>query len=330
MMARGMLVIAEQRQGEIRRATLEALSEASRLAGKTDGEVWALLLGDKIKGKAALLAQYGASRVLVADDAKLAGYSGEGYANVAKKVCDDLSPEFIFLAATSTGKDLAPRLAAKLVTGLVSDAVATEVSDGELVLTKPIFAGKALVNLKITSSPQVVSLRPKVMALAEADASKTAQVEDVALAGLLDKIGTTVVKTTVTATGRPDVSEADVIVSGGRGIKGPEHFKMLEDLADLFGAGVGASRAAVDAGWRDHQDQVGQTGKTVTPNLYIACGISGAIQHLAGMLSSKCIVAINKDPEAPIFQVCDYGIVGDIFEVVPLLTEEYRAVKSQG
>ena len=329
-MARGMLVIAEQRQGEIRRATLEAMSEAARLAEKLDGVVWALLLGDKIKDKAALLAQYGASRVLVADDAKLANYSGEGYANVAKKVCDDLGPEFIFLPATSTGKDLAPRLAAKLVTGLVSDVIATEVCDGELVLTKPIFAGKALVNLKITSSPQVVSLRPKVMPLAEADASRTAQVEDVALAGLLDKIGTTVVKTTVTATGRPDVSEADVIVSGGRGIKGPEHFKMLEDLAALFGAGVGASRAAVDAGWRDHQDQVGQTGKTVTPNLYIACGISGAIQHLAGMLSSKCIVAINKDPEAPIFQVCDYGIVGDIFEIVPLLTQEYRAVKSQG
>jgi electron transfer flavoprotein alpha subunit len=323
-----MLVICEQRQGEIRRVTYEALSEASRLASALDGEVWALLVGDKVRGKAQDLTRYGARKVMVAEDARLAAYSVEGYANVARKACEDLKPDFVFLPATATGKDLAPRLAAKLTAGLASDVIAAEVSGGQLVLTRPIFAGKALISLRVTSTPQVVSFRPKVMALAEPDASLAAEVADLPVAGLLDQIRTTVTKVTETATGRPDVSEADVIISGGRGIKGPEHFKMLEDLADLLGAAVGASRAAVDAGWREHQDQVGQTGKTVTPNLYIACGISGAIQHLAGMLSSKCIVAINKDPEAPIFQVCDYGVVGDIFEIVPLLTEEYRSKKS--
>jgi len=327
-MARGMLVICEQRQGEIRRVTYEALSEASRLASALDGEVWALLVGDKVRGKAQDLARYGARKVMVAEDTRLAAYSVEGYANVARKACEDLKPDFVFLPATATGKDLAPRLAAKLTAGLASDVIAAEVSGGQLVLTRPIFAGKALISLRVTSTPQVVSFSPKVMALAEPDASLAAEVADLPVAGLLDQIRTTVTKVTETATGRPDVSEADVIISGGRGIKGPEHFKMLEDLADLLGAAVGASRAAVDAGWREHQDQVGQTGKTVTPNLYIACGISGAIQHLAGMLSSKCIVAINKDPEAPIFQVCDYGVVGDIFEIVPLLTEEYRSKKS--
>jgi electron transfer flavoprotein alpha subunit len=329
-MARGMLVICEQRQGEIRRTTFEALSEASRLALKLDGAVSALLIGDKIKDRAATLAHYGAATVLVADDPRLAAYSVEGYAGVAKKVCDDLKPEFVFLPATALGKDLAPRVAAKLGAGLASDVIAAEASGNDLVLTRPIFAGKALISLKVTSKPQVVSFRPKVMPLAEANQSLKAEIKEVALAGLLDNIRTTVTETRQTATGRPDVSEADIIVSGGRGIKGPEHFKMLEELADLMGAAVGASRAAVDAGWRDHQDQVGQTGKTVTPNLYIACGISGAIQHLAGMLSSKCIVAINKDAEAPIFQICDYGVVGDIFEIVPLLTQEYRASKSGG
>ena len=327
-MARGILVICEQRQGEIKRVTYEALSEASRLAAALDGEVWALLIGDKVKDKATALAHYGAKKVWVAEDARLGSYSVEGYAAVAGKACADLKPDFVFLPATATGKDLAPRLAAKLGAGLASDVIAVEASGGDLVLTRPIFAGKALMSLKVTSTPQVASFRPKVMALAEADTSLTAEVADLPHTGLIDQIRTTVTKTTETATGRPDVSEADVIISGGRGIKGPEHFKMLEDLADLLGAAVGASRAAVDAGWRDHQDQVGQTGKTVTPNLYIACGISGAIQHLAGMLSSKCIVAINKDPEAPIFQICDYGVVGDIFEIVPLLTEEYRSVKS--
>ena len=328
-MPQGILVICEQRDGDIKRSTHEALSEASRLATALGGEVAALLVGQNVKPKAASLAAFGARRVFVADDARLAGYAADAYVNVAKKVCDDLKPGLILLPATATGKDLSPRLAARLGAGLASDVIKLEPADGGVVATRPIFAGKALQTLRVTSAPQVITLRPKVMALAAPDASAAADVQDVALDGLLDVIRTTVTKTEKAATGRPDVSEADIIVSGGRGTKAPENFKVLEDLADLLGAAVGASRAAVDAGWRDHQDQVGQTGKTVTPNLYIACGISGAIQHLAGMLSSKCIVAINKDPEAPIFQVCDYGIVGDLFEILPLFTEECRAVKSR-
>jgi electron transfer flavoprotein alpha subunit len=329
-MARGILVICEQRDGEIKRVTHEALSEASRLAAALGGEVAAVLVGDKVKPKAASLAPFGAKKVFVADDARLGGYAVEAYTNVAKKVCDELKPELILIGATALGKDLAPRLAARLGAGLASDVIRVEVADGGLTLTRPIFAGKVLLSLKVTAQPQVISLRPKVMALAEPNSALVAEIADVALDGCLDNIRTTITRTEKAATGRPDVSEADIIVSGGRGTKAPENFKILEELADVMGAAVGASRAAVDAGWRDHQDQVGQTGKTVTPNLYIACGISGAIQHLAGMLSSKCIVAINKDPEAPIFQVCDYGIVGDLFEIVPLFTEEYKAVKSRG
>jgi electron transfer flavoprotein alpha subunit len=326
-MSKAILVIAEQRGGEIRKVTHEALSEGSRLAVAVGGEVSALLLGKGVKDKAASLAHYGARTVYVADHERLSAYSVEAYCNVTKKVCDDLKPGWVIMPATSLGKDLGPRLGAKIGAGLASDIVSTEVSDGHLVVTRPIYGGKVLMRLKVTSEPQVITIRPKVMPISEPDTSLTAEVKHVDVSDLVDEVRTSVKETIRTASERPDVSEADVIVSGGRGMKGPENFSMLEGLADLLGAAVGASRAAVDAGWREHQDQVGQTGKTVTPNLYIACGISGAIQHLAGMLSSKCIVAINKDPEAPIFEICDYGVVGDLFEIVPLLTQEYKSMK---
>jgi electron transfer flavoprotein alpha subunit len=326
-MAQSILVIAEQREGEIRKVTYEALSEAARLAQAVGGEVAALLIGSNVKEKAASLGHYGAKKVFVADDDRLAAYSGQAYCEVSAKVCSDTNPALVLTSATSAGKDLAPRLAARLGLGLVSDAIAVEATDGDLTVTRPIYAGKALINLRITSQAGIISLRPKVMEISEPDTSLAADVEDVDLGGLLENIGTKVVEIKKAASARPDVSEADIIVSGGRGLKAPEHFSILEELADLLGAAVGASRPAVDSGWRDHQDQVGQTGKTVTPDLYIACGISGAIQHLAGMSSSKCIVAINKDPEAPIFGVCDYGLVGDIFEIVPLITQECKALK---
>ncbi|MFH1314691.1 MAG: electron transfer flavoprotein subunit alpha/FixB family protein [Candidatus Eisenbacteria bacterium] len=327
-MAQTILVIAEQREGEIRKVTYEALSEASRIAQATGGEVAALLMGSNVKDKAGSLSHYGARAVFVADDDRLATYSGQAYCDVVRKVCDDVAAGLIVMPATATGKDLAPRLAARLRAGLASDVIAVEASDGGLVVTRPVYAGKALVNLSITSKISVISLRPNVMEISEPDLSITTESKDVDLGGLLENVGTKVIETKKPTSGRPDVSEADIIVSGGRGLKAPEHFSMIEDLADLLGAAVGASRPAVDSGWRDHQDQVGQTGKTVTPDLYIACGISGAIQHLAGMSSSKCIVAINKDPEAPIFGICDYGLVGDVFEIVPLITQECKDLKS--
>jgi electron transfer flavoprotein alpha subunit len=327
-MAQTILVIAEQREGEIRKVTYEALSEASRLAQPMGGEVVALLIGNNVKDKADSLGHLGAKTVFVADDDRLAAYSGEAYCAVAGKVCDDITPGLIITSATATGKDLAPRLAARLGAGLVSDVVAVEISNGDLVVTKPIYAGKALVNLSITSPVRMISLRPKVMPVSEPDTSLRPEIRDVDPRGLFENVRTRVVEMKKAASARPDVSEADIIVSGGRGLKAPEHFSILEDLADLLGAAVGASRPAVDSGWRDHQDQVGQTGKTVTPDLYIACGISGAIQHLAGMSSSKCIVAINKDREAPIFSICDYGLVGDVFEILPLMTQECKALKS--
>ena len=320
-----MLVICEQRQGKIRRVTLEALSEASRIAGGLDAEVHALLLGNGVRDEAASLAPYGASVVHVADQPALDTYAGVGYARVAAAVARDIKPEIIMLGATAVGKDLAPRLAARMGVGLGSDVTAVAVSAGEITVTRPIFAGKILAEVMIASTPKIISLRPKIMDVAEPDPSRSCEIRNVETDGMLADLGTVVKGINLTARERPDVAEADIIVSGGRGMKTPENFGMLEELAAVFGAAVGASRPAVDSGWRGHEDQVGQTGKTVNPDLYIACGISGAVQHLAGMSSSKCIVAINKDAEAPIFEIADYGIVGDLFEVVPLLTQHLRA-----
>ena len=222
------------------------------------------------------------------------------------------------------GRDLAPRLAAMLGVGLASDCVSFEIHDGRLVATRPIFAGKALAKVKLGGDPQIATLRPNVLAAPEPDLGAAATVEPIA--AITDGVRAKVVEIAGVGEGEIDVAEADIIVSGGRGVAGPEGFAPVTSLAKTLGAAVGASRAAVDAGWIEHSHQVGQTGKTVTPNLYIACGISGAIQHLAGMKTSKVIVAVNKDPEAPIFKIANYGIVGDLFDVVPLLDKEFQAL----
>jgi electron transfer flavoprotein alpha subunit len=222
------------------------------------------------------------------------------------------------------GKDLAPRLAARLGVGLATDCTGLEIDDGRLLATRPIFAGKALAKVKLADDPQMATVRPNVLAAPEPDASKTANVEAVeAVAG---EIRAKVVDIVGAGEGEIDVAEADIIVSGGRGVGGPEGFAPVRSLAKTLGAAVGASRAAVDAGWIEHSHQVGQTGKTVTPNLYIACGISGAIQHLAGMKTAKVIVAVNTDPEAPIFKLANYGIVADLFDVVPAMEEEFAKI----
>lgn len=284
----------------------------------------ALLLGSAVKDEAGSLAPYGARVVHVADRPALDSYAGVGYARIAAAISQDIEPEIVMLGATATGKDLAPRLAARMGVGLGSDVTAIDVSGGTVTVTRPIFAGKILAKVRIASTPKIISLRPKIMDIAEPDPSLSCEIREVEADGMLQDLGTTVKGVKLTASERPDVAEADIIVSGGRGMKTPENFEMLEELAAVFGAAVGASRPAVDSGWRGHEDQVGQTGKTVNPDLYIACGISGAVQHLAGMSSSKCIVAINKDAEAPIFEIADYGLVGDLFEIVPLLTQSLR------
>lgn len=311
-----VLVFVETRNGKASKASLQAISAAKTLAGPLGGKVHAAVIGSN--SDADSLGQYGADAVHVVTDAALANYSQDGYALAVQKLAATVNSKAVILAATSQGKDLAPRIAAKLDVGLMVDVTEVSVSGGKVAAKRPVFAGKGFVSLSASSDSVVVSLRPNVFPMTTAGG--TAAVTQVSLG-----IGEGDLKSKVTAIlaaegGKQDVAEAEVIVSGGRGLKGPEHWALIENLAKALGAATGASRAVVDAGWRPHSEQVGQTGKTVSPKLYVAVGISGAIQHLAGMSSSKCIVAINKDPQAPIFKVADYGIVGDAFEVLPKLT----------
>ncbi len=318
------MAIAEQRDGELRKISYEMVSEGRRLADALGQEVTAVLLGSNIKEKAAVLGHYGADKVMVADDPKLEPYTTDAYTTVLAELIKANDPAIVIMGASVQGKDLAARLAARLEVGMAQDCTAFTIEDGNLVAVRPIYAGKAYAKVSYAGSPQMATARPNVMALNEADTSKSAEIVDVAVSLDDSTLKTKVVEVVRDESGKIDLTEADRIVSGGRGMKGPEGFKVLEDLAEVLGASVGASRSAVDAGWREHTDQVGQTGKVVSPNLYIACGISGAIQHLAGMSTSKVIVAINKDPDAPIFQKSDYGVVDDLFNVVPALTEEVK------
>lgn len=326
-MAQGVMIIAEQRDGDIRKISYELVSEGKRLADASGQELTAVLLGSNIKDKAAQLGQYGAAKVLVADDPRLEKYTTDAYVSVISEIVKANDPSILLLGASAQGKDLAARLSAKLGVGMAQDCTQFAIEDGKLVATRPIYAGKAYAKVTYDDSfPQTATARPNVMAINEPDESLSAEVTDAAFTLDDGAIKTKVVEALKDESGKVDLTEADKIVSGGRGIKGPEGFDVLEKLADVLGASVGASRSAVDAGWRNHTDQVGQTGKVVSPTLYIACGISGAIQHLAGMSTSKYIVAINKDPEAPIFQKADYGVVDDLFNVVPALTEEVKKI----
>ena len=324
-MAQGVWTIAEQRDGEIRKITYEVASEGRRLADALGEELTVVLLGADIKDKGAELGNYGADRVLVADDPRLGTYTTDGYVAVISQLVKADDPAILLIGASSQGKDLSARLSADLGIGMAQDCTVFSVEDGNLVATRPIYAGKAYARLTFEDSwPQMATARPNVMSINEPDTSRSAEVVDASFSLDDSSLKTKVVDVVKDESGKVDLTEADKIVSGGRGMKGPENYKILEDFADLIGATVGASRSAVDAGWRPHSDQVGQTGKVVSPNLYVACGISGAIQHLAGMSTSKVIVAINKDEEAPIFQKADYGVVADLFDVVPALTEEVK------
>jgi electron transfer flavoprotein alpha subunit len=314
-----VLVFAELRGAEPKKVSFEMLSAAKQIAAATGGAVVAAAIGDGLSGLGAKLGAYGATKVFVANG--VAKYSTESFANILAGVIKQENPAVVLLGATAQGKDLAPRLAAKLGVGLASDIVGYRMDGDKFIAQRPVFAGKAFTEVAFLAAPAMATVRPNVLPVGAADGGAAAEV---ALAGDCGCPKAQIIEILAGASKRLDLTEAERIVSGGRGIKDKANFKLLEDLADVIGASVGASRAAVDAGYADVSMQVGQTGKTVNPTLYIACGISGAIQHLAGMRTSKVIVAINKDPEAPIFQVADYGIIGDLFEAVPLMTTEAK------
>ncbi|MGG3843593.1 electron transfer flavoprotein subunit alpha/FixB family protein [Anoxybacillus kestanbolensis] len=322
-MARKVLTLAEVRDGALRNVSFEAISAAKTIA--EGGEVVAVVVGASVRSLAPELIAYGADRVIVVEHEKLATYTPDGYAQALQAVVEQEKPEGIVFGHTALGKDLSPKLAAKWQSGLVSDVVAVEATGGNIVFTRPIYSGKAFEKKIVTDGLMFVTVRPNNIASLEKDESRTGAVVDVQV-DIKDL--RTIVRDIVRKTAEGvDLSEAKVIVAGGRGVKSAEGFEPLKQLAQVLGGAVGASRGACDAGYCDYSLQIGQTGKVVTPDLYIACGISGAIQHLAGMSNSKVIVAINKDPEANIFKVADYGIVGDLFEVVPLLIEEFKKLK---
>ncbi len=319
---RVILTFAEQRDGRLRRAALEAVSEARRLSGPLAGTVTTVVVGPGSDALTSELGAQGADRVVVFDDPAFATYATESYARALAQVIVQTKPSVVLIPFTAMGKDMAPRVAARVDAGLASDCVALEVKEGRLAGRRPMYAGKAYATVEWAGEPQMATLRPNVFPLGPVDALRPVEV----VRGSVEtKARAKVTAVTATAQGRVQLGEAQIIVSGGRGLKGPENFHLVESLAEAFGAAVGASRAVVDAGWVDHQMQVGQTGRTVSPSLYVACGISGAIQHLAGMSSSRYIVAINKDKDAPIFKVADYGVVGDLFEILPRLTEAAKA-----
>src|SRR6202011_5925258 len=303
------LVFIEQRDGKIRKASLEALSLARRLGG---GPVAAVLPGKGVAGLAKDLGKYGAGVVYVADRDDLALYSNKGYVGALDAATGKESPNAVLIAATAMGKDVAPRFAARHDVSVLADLMDLRLEGDRLVGWRPVYSGKARAEVDCgNASLQIATTRPNVFP-AEAQEAPEPRVETFELGDIAPRAK--VVKVETSESKELDVSEADIIVSGGRGIKGPENWPLIRDLQQALGAALGASRAVVDAGWIDHQHQVGQTGKVVSPTLYVACGISGAIQHLAGMGTSKVIVALNKDPEAPIFKVATYGVVGDIFQ----------------
>lgn len=308
-----ILVFAEQRDGKLKKIAFENVSLAKGLGVDFECAV----IGNDVD--AAELGKFGAAKVVHYKSDKLAVYSPDGYATVLADAMDKQGTDVLLMGATAMGKDLAPRVAAKLNAAMATDCTVVERDGGDLKIVRPMYAGKVQTTIKLTSAKKVVTVRPNVYAVDENPTN--ADVDTVAS----DVDFKTVVAEIISgAQGKLDVTEADLVVSGGRGLKGPENWHLIEELAGLMGAASGASRAAVDAGWRPHDEQVGQTGKTVAPSLYVAVGISGAIQHMAGMSSSKYIVAINKDPEAPIFKVADYGIVADLFDVVPRMIEELK------
>ncbi|MBI0578023.1 electron transfer flavoprotein subunit alpha/FixB family protein [Neobacillus cucumis] len=317
-----VLVVGEVRNGSIRKVSFEAIAAAAVLA--EGGEIIGLLIGNGFQEIARELLEYGADRVILAEHETLDSYTSDGYGQALMQIISTVQPEAIVFGHTSFGKDLSPKMAAKLDAGLISDVVEMTASGGEIICTRPVYAGKAFEEKQIIEGTLLISIRPNNIATLEKEVGRQGEIQSVKVEVKdLRTIVKEVVRKAVTGV---DLTEAKVIISGGRGVKSAEGFTLLQELADVLGGAVGASRGACDASYCDYSLQIGQTGKVVTPDLYIACGISGAIQHVAGMSNSKVVVAINKDPEANIFSIADFGIVGDLFEVLPLLIKEFKQI----
>lgn len=314
-----VLVLLEQR-GELKSCALEAASAARKVAQAAGMDLNAVYIGQSLGDSSAQLAGLGIQKVFAYENDALKYYSNDGYVPIVRDLVTELDVKVIIGSSSALGKELCASVAARLGVELVQDAIDVQWNNG-VVAKKPVYAGKVLSDVRISDSPAMVSLRPNVIAI-EQDGDATPEVEQRPMPEV--SLRTVLKEAAEAAAGVIELTEAKVVVSGGRGIGGPEHWPVVQDLADAMGAALGASRATVDAGWIHHSHQVGQTGKVVSPDVYVACGISGAIQHQAGMRTSKIIVAINKDPNAPIFKICDYGIVGDLFEICPLLAEEVR------
>lgn len=321
-MTRKILVLADIRDNSFRNVSFEAIAAGKKVAD--GGEVVVALLGENVSGLAGELFNYGADRVVTVEDDKLKTYTPDAYSQALLQVIAEEAPDALLMGHTAMGKDLAPRIAMKKQAGLVSDAIDLEVKGEEVIFTRPIYAGKAFEKIVVSDGMILATIRPNNIAPLEKDESLTGEAKAVSVE--IKDLRTIIKDIVRKSTGGVDLSEAKIVVAGGRGVKSEEGFKKLYELADTLGAAVGASRGACDAEYCDYSLQIGQTGKVVTPDLYIALGVSGAIQHVAGMSNSKCIVAVNKDPEATIFTISDYGIVGDLAEVLPLLIEEFKKV----
>ena len=323
-MSKKVLVLGEAREGSLRNVSFETIAAAKKISDS--GEVVAVLIGDAVSSLSDEMIQYGADRVITVEHENLKQYTSDGFGQAFMAVYEQEQPEAIVFGHTALGKDLSPKIASKLASGLISDVTSIEGEGDDAVFIRPIYSGKAFEKVKNKDGLLFITVRPNNIEPLEKDAGKTGDSSAVAvdITNLRTIISEVVRKTTEGV----DMSEAKVVVAGGRGVRSAEGFEPLQELANLLGGAIGASRGACDADYCDYSLQIGQTGKVITPDLYIGVGISGAIQHMAGMSNSKIIVAINKDPEAEIFKVADYGIVGDLFEVVPLLIEEFKKVQA--
>ena len=325
-----IVVFVEVREGASRKSSLEAVSEARRRADQHGWKVAALMVGSPSQEAVAKVASYKPDKIWIADDPLFAGYSSQSYSAALAEAVRQEQAHTVFISATTMGKEVAARTAAKFQTSVLADVVGIERQENSWKVRRPVYSGKAYAEVQSREgAPVFITLRPNVFSASTPDPDAKPEIAKLNVPIQAQDIKEHVMETHKAESETVELSEAEIVVSGGRGLKGPENFHLVSNLAKSLGAAMGASRAVVDAGWVEHQFQVGQTGKVVSPVLYIACGISGAIQHLAGMSSSKYIVAINKDPEAPIFKIADYGIVGDVFQVLPLLTEEVKKLKSE-